>query len=100
MKALADLVIVEQLGRDHLERDDAVERDLDRLVDDTHPPAADARHDPVVGQARRRARALASAVYIRLRDDAQQIWTVGQVNWCPAAPDERARVGAAIGDRA
>ena len=48
-EAPAHVLVVEQLGRDHLQRHDALEADLDGPVDDAHPAAADERLDPVAG---------------------------------------------------
>ncbi len=48
----ADVVVVEQLGRDHLQRDDPFEVELDRPVDDAHPAPAHERLDPVSGHDR------------------------------------------------
>ena len=49
-EALAERAIVGELGRDQLQRDGAVERELGRPVDDAHAAAADDAVDPVAGQ--------------------------------------------------
>ena len=49
-EALAERAIVRQLGRDQLQRDGPVERELGRPVDDPHAAAADDTVDPVAGQ--------------------------------------------------
>jgi hypothetical protein len=48
-EALADQPVLEQLGRDHLERDDPLELELAGPVDDAHPATADDRLDPITG---------------------------------------------------
>ena len=54
-EALADVVVVDQLGRDHLQRDDTVEPELDGAIDHAHPAAADHAVDPVSGDLRARS---------------------------------------------
>ena len=51
-KARADVVVVEQLRRDHLQRHDPVEIELERAIDDAHPAPANERLDPVSGDHR------------------------------------------------
>ena len=53
-EALAEALVLGELGRDHLERDLAPEPCLLGTVDRTHPPAADERFDPVAGDRRSR----------------------------------------------
>ncbi len=53
-EAPAELVVVGELGRDHLQRDLAVERDVRRAVDDAHPAAPGDAVDHVVGERRPR----------------------------------------------
>ena len=49
-EALAERAIVRELGRDQLQRDGPVERELGRPVDDPHAAAADDTVDPVAGE--------------------------------------------------
>ena len=51
-EALAEALVLGELGGDHLERDLAPEALLVGTVDRTHPPAADERFDPVAGDRR------------------------------------------------
>ena len=62
---LADVVVVEQLRRDHLQRDDPLELELDRAVDHAHPAATDQRLDPVAGHHRAGRELPHRALYIR-----------------------------------
>ncbi len=48
-EAGADVGVLDQLGSDHLERDDPVEVELAGAIHDAHPTAADERLDPVAG---------------------------------------------------
>ena len=54
-KLLPERAIVRQLGRDQLQRDGPVERELGRSVDDPHAAATDHTVDPVAGQLSFRA---------------------------------------------
>ncbi len=47
---VADRLVLEQPGRDDLQRDRAIERELRRPVDDAHAAAAGDRLDPVAGE--------------------------------------------------
>jgi hypothetical protein len=49
-EALAELRVLGELGRDHLQRHLALERDVRRAVDDAHPAAAADAADYVVGE--------------------------------------------------
>ena len=51
-EALAEALVLGELGRDHLERDLAAEALLVGTVDRTHASAADERFDPVAGDRR------------------------------------------------
>ena len=51
-EALAEALVLGELGRDHLERDLAPEALFAGTVDRAHPPAADERLDPVAGDRR------------------------------------------------
>ena len=51
-EALAEALVLGELGRDHLERDLAPEAFFLGAVDRTHPPAADERLDLVAGDRR------------------------------------------------
>ena len=54
-EALAALGILDELGRDHLERDVAVELDLPRAVDDSHAAPPDDRIYPAPSEQRARS---------------------------------------------
>ncbi len=49
-EALAEAHVPGELGREELERDGAVEREVARAIDDAHSTAAEQRLDPVTGQ--------------------------------------------------
>ena len=51
-EALVERAIVRKLGRDQLQRDGPVERELGRPVDDPHAAATDDTVDPIAGQLR------------------------------------------------
>jgi len=51
-EALAEGAIVRELGRDQLQRDGPVERELGRSVDHPHAAATDDTVDPIAGQLR------------------------------------------------
>ena len=51
-EALVERAIVRKLGRDQLQRDRPVERELGRPVDDPHAAATDDTVDPIAGQLR------------------------------------------------
>jgi hypothetical protein len=52
LEAPAELVVVRELGRDHLQRDLALERNVGGAVDDAHPAAPGDAADHVVGEDR------------------------------------------------
>jgi hypothetical protein len=53
-ETLAEAPVPSEVGRDHLQRDLALQPLLQRAVDRTHPPAADEFLDPVAGHPRSR----------------------------------------------
>ena len=52
LEAAAELLVLGELGRDHLQRHLAIERDVARAIDDSHPAAARDVLDHVVGERR------------------------------------------------
>ena len=54
-EAGTERLVLGQLRRDQLQRDRALERQVDRPVDDAHAAAADQRLDPVAGEGRARS---------------------------------------------
>jgi len=72
-ESLADRRRLEQLGRDPLQRDHAVELQLHRAIHDAHPPTPDDRLDPITGQHNPGRERAHDAVYIRTRELAPKV---------------------------
>ena len=64
---LAEGVVGGEVGGDHLQRDDVVERQVGRPVDDAHPAAAGDPLDPVAGEGGSRIRSGMARLYPRRR---------------------------------
>ena len=71
-KRLAEALVGGELGRDHLQRDDVVERQVGRPVDDAHPAPAGEPLDPVSGEHRPGLKRISHGAILRGRQEPSQ----------------------------